>query len=107
MPSIRKRVDSDLLFFEFRFNGTRCREQTLLTDTPANRKKLEKVLAKIESEIADGTFVYANYFRNSKALIMGTQVSDSTKAPSRAKATVCAMGLNIFPSMPASVKMGR
>ncbi|EKD98975.1 MAG: Integrase family protein, partial [uncultured bacterium] len=52
MPSIRSRVDSDLLFFEFRFMGVRCREQTLLPDTPANRKKLEKVLDKIESEIA-------------------------------------------------------
>lgn len=68
MPSIRRRADSDLLFFEFRFLGLRCREQTMLSDTPANRKKLEKVLAKIESEIEAGTFVYANYFPNSKAL---------------------------------------
>ncbi|MFP5442034.1 MAG: Arm DNA-binding domain-containing protein, partial [Betaproteobacteria bacterium] len=57
-----------MLFFDFRFQGDRCREQTLLSDTPANRKKLEKVLAKIEAEIAAGTFVYANYFPNSKAL---------------------------------------
>src|SRR5659263_281625 len=68
MPSIRSRVDNGLLFFEFRFEGARCREQTLLTDSPANRKKLEKVLDKIESEITAGTFIYANYFPNSKAL---------------------------------------
>ena len=68
MPSIRSRADNGLLFFDFRFQGDRCREQTLLSDTPANRKKLEKVLAKIEAEIAAGTFVYANYFPNSKAL---------------------------------------
>jgi len=68
MPSIRNRADNDLLFFEFRFKGMRCREQTLLPDTPANRKKLEKVLDKIESEIAAGTFVYVNYFPNSKAV---------------------------------------
>ena len=68
MPSIRRRADSDLLFFEFRFLGLRCREQTMLPDTPANRKKLEKILAKIESAIAAGTFIYANYFPNSKAL---------------------------------------
>ena len=68
MPSIRRRTDSDLLFFEFRFLSQRCREQTMLSDTHANRKKLEKVLAKIEAEIAAGTFVYANYFPNSKAL---------------------------------------
>lgn len=68
MPSIRSRNDNGLLFFEFRFLGVRCREQTLLTDDTSNRKKLEKVLAKIESEIAAGTFVYENYFPNSKAL---------------------------------------
>ena len=68
MPSIRSRVDNHLLFFDFRHNGVRCREQTLLPDIPVNRKKLEKILDKIESEIAGGTFVYANYFPNSKSL---------------------------------------
>ena len=68
MPSIRSRADNGLLFFDFRFQGDRCREQTLLSDTPANRKKLEKVLARIDAEIAAGTFAYANYFPNSKAL---------------------------------------
>ena len=37
-------------------------------DTPANRKKLEKVLSRIESEIEAGTFKYEVYFPNSKAL---------------------------------------
>ena len=68
MPSIRSRADNGLLFFDFRFQGDRCREQTLLSDTPANRKKLEKVLARIDAEIAANTFAYANYFPNSKAL---------------------------------------
>ena len=68
MPSIRSRADNKLLFFDFRFKGERCREQTLLSDNPTNRKKLEKVLARIEAEIAEGTFQYANYFPESKAL---------------------------------------
>jgi len=68
MPSIRSRTDNNQLFFEFRFDGQRCREQTLLLDSPANRKKLEKILEKIESDIANGTFSYASYFPNSKAL---------------------------------------
>ena len=51
MPSIRSRSDNGLLFMDFRYLGKRCREQTLLPDTPANRKKLEKVLSRIESEI--------------------------------------------------------
>jgi len=68
MPNVRVHKPNGALFFDFRHKGERCREYTLLTDTPANRKKLEKVLAKIESEIVAGTFVYANYFPNSKAL---------------------------------------
>ena len=68
MPSIRNRVDNNLLFLEFRVNGIRCREQTLLPDSKVNRKTLQTILDQIESEIAAGTFVYANYFPGSKAL---------------------------------------
>jgi len=68
MGSVRISDTTEALFMDFRYQGRRCREYTALVDTPANRKKLEKVLAKIEAEIAAGTFVYANYFPNSKAL---------------------------------------
>ena len=68
MPSIRARPDNGLLFFDFRFKGQRCRELTLLENTPANQKKLQRVMDRIEAEIRAGTFVYANYFPNSKAL---------------------------------------
>ena len=39
--------------------------------------------------------------------IIGTYVNESTNAPRIAKITVCAMGLNILPSMPTSAKIGR
>jgi integrase len=65
MGSIRKMEKVDKLFFDFRYRGARCREYTLLTDTVANRKNMEKVLTKIESEINAGTFDYARYFPNS------------------------------------------
>ena len=68
MGSIRLSDATDALFIDFRFNGKRCREYTALPDTPANRKKLEKVLSRIESEIEAGTFKYEVYFPNSKAL---------------------------------------
>ena len=67
MASIRARQDNGLLFFDFRFQGSRCREQTLLQDTPANRKRLEKALALIESEIKAGTFDYAKTFPGSRS----------------------------------------
>lgn len=65
MGSIRLREESDTLFFDFRYRGVRCREQTVLGDTPANRSRMQKILDRIESEILAGTFVYAKYFANS------------------------------------------
>lgn len=67
MSSIRARRDSGLLFFDFRQNGKRYREQTMLPDTPQNRKKMELVLARIDKEINAGTFDYQSFFPNGKA----------------------------------------
>ena len=54
------------LFFDFRYQGVRCREYTRLKDTPANRKKAERILAKIEAEMELGQFVYRAHFPESK-----------------------------------------
>mgnify|MGYP000078398890 CR=1 FL=1 len=53
------------LFFDFRYRGIRCREYTSLADSPANRKKLQKVLDRIEADIATGSFDYRRYFPSS------------------------------------------
>ena len=55
-----------MLFFDFRYKGNRCREQTLLPDIPANRKKLAAVLTRIQAEITLDTFNYRSYFPNSE-----------------------------------------
>src|SRR5688572_15246770 len=68
MPSVRVHKPNGALFFDFQYKGERRREYTLLPDTPSNRKKLEKILARIEAEIRAGTFLYEAYFPNSKAL---------------------------------------
>jgi integrase len=66
MASLRLTNNTQLLFFDFRHQGQRCREYTALPDTNANRKRLGKILAQIESEITAGTFQYERYFPNSK-----------------------------------------
>lgn len=68
MGSIRSRADTGMLFFDFRFQGKRCREQTTLEDNPVNRKRMEKALAKIEFDIEAGTFDYATTFPGSRKL---------------------------------------
>jgi integrase len=65
MSKIRARTDNGKLFFDFFFRGQRCREQTTLDDTPANRKNMEQVLARIEAEKVLGVFQYSKYFPNS------------------------------------------
>ena len=44
MSSIRLHKPNGALFFDFRYQGLRCCEYTLLPDTPANRKKARKDL---------------------------------------------------------------
>lgn len=65
MGKICARKETGKLYFDFSFKGQRCREQTLLPDNPANRKKLSKVLQQIEAEVTLGTFEYAKYFPQS------------------------------------------
>ena len=52
------------LVIDFRFDGNRFRERTKLDDTVANRKRLAKVVLKLESEIDAGTFDYDEFFPN-------------------------------------------
>lgn len=53
------------LFVDFRYQKIRCREQTALSDTQANRRKLQKLLKQIEADIRLGTFVYSQCFPGS------------------------------------------
>ena len=68
MGSIRVLSGRGTLFMDFRFSGQRCREYTALADSPANRKRLQKALDKIEEQISAGTFDYAATFPGSKQL---------------------------------------
>ena len=62
MGSIRRLESKGTLFLDFRYAGQRLREYTTLPDTSANRKRLLKVLERIEGEIALGVFDYQKTF---------------------------------------------
>ena len=70
---------NDMLYFDFKFNGQRCREYTKLKDTTANRKKMQKVMDAIEAEIMLGAFCYAKYFPNSKKALATASPSTASK----------------------------
>jgi integrase len=76
MGSVRTLAGKGTLFLDFRYGGERRREYTALPDTPVNRKRLEKALAKIEADIATGTFDYAATFPSSR----GSPVAAAPKA---------------------------
>lgn len=62
MASIQLRKETGTLIIDFYYQGKRCREQTALADSTANRKRLSKVLDKIEEEIGLGIFNYRQFF---------------------------------------------
>lgn len=66
MASINSR--SGKLYIDFRYLGLRCREQTTLKDTKSNRKRAEKFIRQLESEIQIGSFRYETYFPNSRRI---------------------------------------
>ena len=63
MASIRKKKKKP--FVDFRYLGVSCRETTNVIDTPENRKKLQKIIERMEAEIILDTFNYAQYFPKS------------------------------------------
>lgn len=81
MSSVRSHNGS--LFFDFRFRGTRCREYTSLKDTSTNRARMQKVLDKIEQEIATGTFQYTAFFPASKQAQKFSASSPLIAAPTK------------------------
>jgi integrase len=66
MASIQVRNKTNCLIIDFYYQGQRYREQTALEDSEANRKKVQKLIDRIEADIASGAFDYRRYFPSSK-----------------------------------------
>jgi integrase len=73
------------LFFDFRYQGHRCREYTALPDTTANRKRVQAVLDKIAADIALGTFNYRTYFPNSPLADRFERIASEATAANEAR----------------------
>lgn len=59
------RPETGTLYVDFQFRGVRCREQTALSDTPANRRAVEALAKRVDREIAKGCFDYGRTFPGS------------------------------------------
>ena len=90
MGKVRERKETGKLYLDFMYQGVRCREQTALPNTAANRKKCESLLAKVEGKIMLDEFNYVEFFPASKnlqklikkGLIPGTSEYEQTTAES-------------------------
>lgn len=62
MAKVRTRPETGHLYVDFSYRGQRCREQTTLDDTPANRRVVEALARRIDKAIAAGGFDYGTFF---------------------------------------------
>ena len=81
MAKVRVRKDTNKLFIDFQHQGLRFREQTLLADTPKNRKQLQMLVQRMDAKMLLGDFDYAAFFPGSSNL---KKLSESVAANQRA-----------------------
>jgi integrase len=65
MAKINVRKETAKLVIDFTHRGVRCREQTALDDSNANRKRLQVIIDKIQKAIKNGEFKYRDFFPES------------------------------------------
>jgi integrase len=65
MAKVTARKETGRLVIDFTYRGVRCREQTALADTPANRRRLDVVVQRIKKAMAEGNFAYRDFFPSS------------------------------------------
>lgn len=65
MAKVRVRPETGHLYLDFSYRSRRCREQTSLPDTSANRRTVESLASRIKRDIARGTFDYRACFPDS------------------------------------------
>jgi len=100
MSKVRARPETGTLYLDFFYRGVRCREQTTLTDTAENRKKVQALLNRVEKEIKQGGFNYAATFPgSSRAAQFATEpvaLSRASHVPTSAAAAVAAPATPTF-----------
>ncbi|MBK6594237.1 MAG: DUF3596 domain-containing protein [Burkholderiales bacterium] len=65
MAKVTVRKETGKLVIDFTYRNVRCREQTALSDTLPNRKRVQAMIDKIQRAQKDGVFRYADFFPDS------------------------------------------
>jgi integrase len=84
---VRVRPENGRLYFDFTYRGHRCREQTLLSDTAPNRKRMTALAKRMSAEIELGSFDYVAYFpEGSRAAQFSTESVNESEREQRTPA---------------------
>jgi integrase len=62
---VRVKKETGRLYLDFMYQGVRCREFTSLSDTAANRRRVQALMDKVDREIALGKFNFRETFPGS------------------------------------------
>ncbi len=65
MAKVTVRKETGKLVIDFTYRSVRCREQTALSDTLPNRKRVQAMIDKILKALKDGVFTYGDFFPDS------------------------------------------
>jgi integrase len=65
MAKVTVRKETGKLVIDFTYRGVRCREQTALSESSQNQKRVQGVVDKIKKTQQDGTFRYRDFFPES------------------------------------------
>lgn len=65
MGKVRVKKETGRLYLDFMYQGVRCREFTSLSDTAANRRRVQALMDKVDREIALGKFNFRETFPGS------------------------------------------
>lgn len=99
MAKIRARKESGKLFIDFRFQGNRFREQTLLDDNVGNKKQLEAFVNRMEAKILLGEFEYSKFFPNSpniKKFISANEARSGTSFETKNLSRIDSPAFDVF-----------
>ena len=84
MANVRRRPETGCLFLDFRYRGVRCREQTTLQDTAANRRTLETFANRIKREMAQPVIIdLRNVYRPEDMVALGFVYESVGRVPVR------------------------
>ena len=104
MSNIRVRKETGRLFLDFRVFGIRCREQTELVDSKANRKLLAKLDENIKVAVANGSYRHEHFFPMSKRIaeVEEARLAIGTPAINKAPANLALAIAGMPPDHPPS-----